>query len=178
MATLVAIAYSDQGTAEKARATVWQLEGDLIIEADQLAVVSRDPDGGYHVHTSHSGISTAGGAIWGGFWGLLFGTLFLFPLAGWALGAGLGAVLGHTKDRGIDEAFEEQVRRYLKPGTSALFLVIEHVTPDGAIGALRQYGGTVVTTSLSDEDTRRLQAALRPPAAFGAAPEPPARAEK
>ena len=51
----------------------------------------------------------------------------------------------------------------LKPGTSALFLVIDQVTPDKAIAALQQYGGTVIRTSLSDEDTKKLQEALQPP---------------
>jgi uncharacterized membrane protein len=162
MATVVVIAYPDEDTAEQARATVWQLEEDLTIQADQVAVISRDPGGKYHVHTSHSGFSTAGGAIWGGFWGLLFGTLFLIPFAGWAMGAGLGALFGHLRDKGIDQAFQQQVRDALQPGTSALFLVIEHATPDTAIAALQQYGGTVIKTSLSHEDTRMLQEALKP----------------
>ncbi len=162
MATLVAIGYPHQSTAEKARATVWQLEEELVIQADEVAVISRDRDGKYHVHTSHSGISTAGGAIWGGFWGLLFGMLFFIPFAGWAMGAGLGALLGHRKDDGIDGAFKEQVRDYLQPGTSALFMVIEHVSPDKATQSLRQYGGTVIKTTLSAEDTEKLKQALRP----------------
>jgi uncharacterized membrane protein len=58
MATLVAIAYRDQHTAEQARATVWRLEDELIIQAQDVAVISRDPDGKYHVHTSHSGLLT------------------------------------------------------------------------------------------------------------------------
>src|ERR1700752_3655382 len=70
MATVVAIAYPDQDTAEQARATVRQGEEELITQADQVAVISRDPQGDYHVHTSHSGLSTAGGAIWRGLWGL------------------------------------------------------------------------------------------------------------
>jgi uncharacterized membrane protein len=169
MATLVAIGYPDQGTAEKARATVGQLEQELIIQADQVAAIERDAEGKYHVHTSHGGASTAGGAVWGGFWGLLFGLLFFIPFAGWAVGAGLGALFGHLGEKGIDKAFQEQVREYLKPGTSALFLVIEQVTPDKATAALEQYGGTVIKTSLSDEDTRRLQEALKPPEGAGAA---------
>ena len=162
MATVVVIAYPDEDTAEQARATVWQLEEELIIQADQVAVISRDPEGKYHVHTSHTGFSTAGGAIWGGFWGLLFGTLFLIPFAGWAMGAGLGALFGHLRDKGIDQAFQQQVRDALQPGTSALFLVIEHATPNTAIAALQEYGGTVIKTSLSDEDTKMLQEALQP----------------
>ena len=48
----------------------------------------------------------------------------------------------------------------MKPGTSALFLVVEKVTPDKAIEALGQYGGTVLKTSLSEEIEAELQAEL------------------
>ncbi len=64
MATLVAIGYPDQGTAEQARETVGRLESELIIQADQVAAISRDAEGKYHVHTTHGGGSTAGGAVW------------------------------------------------------------------------------------------------------------------
>lgn len=168
MATLVAIGYPDQGTAEQARETVAKLEADLVIQADQVAAISRDPEGKYHVHTSHGGASAGAGAWWGGFWGFLFGLLFFIPFAGLALGAGMGALFGHFGEKGIDKAFQQQVRDYLQPGTSALFMVIEQATPDKAIAALQEYGGTVIRTSLSEEDTRELQAALTPPAGAGA----------
>jgi uncharacterized membrane protein len=170
MATLVAIGYPDQGTAEQARETVAKLESDLIIQADQVASISRDLEGKYHVHTSHGGTSAGSGAVWGGFWGLLFGILFLIPFAGWALGAGMGALFGHFGEKGIDKAFQQQVRDYLKPGTSALFMVIEQATPDKAIAALQQYGGTVIKTSLSEEDTKKLQEALQPSVPESGAP--------
>ncbi|MGO9822780.1 MAG: DUF1269 domain-containing protein, partial [Solirubrobacteraceae bacterium] len=121
MATLVAIGYPDQGTAEQARQTVQELESELIIQADQVAAISRDVEGKYHVHTTHGGASAGGGAAWGGFWGLLFGLLFFIPFAGLALGAGLGALFGHMGEKGIDKAFQDQVRDQVKPGTSALF---------------------------------------------------------
>jgi uncharacterized membrane protein len=164
MATLVAIGYQDQTTAEEARQTVQRLESELIIQADQVAAISRDLDGKYHVTTTHGGASAGGGAAWGGFWGLLFGLLFFVPFAGLALGAGMGALFGHLGEKGIDKAFQQQVRDHLKPGNSALFMVIEQVTPDKAIAALEQYGGTVIKTSLSEEDTKKLQDALQPPA--------------
>jgi len=168
MATLVAIGYPDQGTAEQARETVRQLESELIIQAEQVASISRDPEGKYHVHTSHGGASAGAGAWWGGFWGFLFGLLFFIPFAGLAIGAGMGALFGHFGEKGLDKAFQQQVRDYLKPGTSALFMVIEQATPDKAIAALQQYGGTVIKTSLSEEDTKKLQEALQPPTAAGA----------
>ena len=165
MATLVAIAYPDEDTALRARTTVWELQEELIIQAEEVAVISRDPDGKYHVRTSHSGFSTAGGAIWGGFWGFLFGALFLIPFAGWAVGAGLGASFGHLRENSFGRPFQQQMRDHLQPGTSALFMIVAHTTPDKAIAALEQYGGTVIETSLSDEDTKKLQDALQPPSA-------------
>ena len=162
MATLVAISYPDQGTAEEARNVVQGLEADLVIQADQVAAISRDPDGKYHVTTTHGGASAGAGAWWGGFWGLLFGMLFFIPFAGLAIGAGFGALFGHMGKNAIDKQFQEQVREQLKPGTSALFMIIEKVTPDKAIGALSKFGGTVMRTSLSEEDTAKLQEALTP----------------
>jgi uncharacterized membrane protein len=150
-----------RGPAEQARDTAFGLD-ELVLRVEQVAVISRDVDGRFHVHTSHEGIPMAGGAIWGGFWGLLFGTLFLIPLAGWALGAGVGARLGYLKEKGIGEDFQHQVRDHLQPGTSALFLVIEQADPDKAIAALKQHGGTVIKTTLSDADARKLQDALGP----------------
>ena len=112
MATLVAIGYPDQATAERARDTVGELEMDLIIQADQVAAISRDLDGKYHVHTSHGGASAGAGAWWGGFWGFLFGLLFFIPFAGLAVGAGMGALFGHLGEKGIDKAFQQQVRDF------------------------------------------------------------------
>ncbi|HEY2572314.1 MAG TPA: DUF1269 domain-containing protein [Solirubrobacteraceae bacterium] len=160
MATLVAIGYPDEATAVQAQQTVERLQSELIIQADQVAAIDRDQEGKYHVHTTHGGASAGGGAVWGGFWGLLFGLLFFIPVFGFIVGAGAGALAGHFGEKGIDKAFQQQVRDYMKPGTSALFMIIEQSTPDKAIAALQQYGGTVIKTSLSDEDTKKLQDAL------------------
>jgi uncharacterized membrane protein len=168
VATLVAIAYPDQGTAGQALETVHRLESDLIIQADQVAAISRDQDGKLHVDTGGGTGAAAGGAAMGGFWGFLFGLLFFVPFAGLAVGAGMGALFGHFGEKGIDKQFQAQVRDYLQPGTSALFMVIEQVTPDKAIAALQQYQGTVIKASLSDQDTKKLQDALRAPAGVGA----------
>jgi uncharacterized membrane protein len=168
MATLVAIAYPDEVTAEAARKTVEGLEAELVIQADQVAAIRCDAKGKFHITTTHPATSTAGGAVWGGFWGFLFGLLFLVPFAGLAIGAGLGALFGHLGEQAIDKEFQQQVRDKVQPGTSALFMLIERATPDKAIAALQGYGGTVIKTSLSDADTEKLQAALTPHATIGA----------
>jgi uncharacterized membrane protein len=94
------------------------------------------------------------------FWGLLFGMLFFIPVFGMALGAGLGALMGKVTKSGIDKQFEEQVRELVQPGTSALFLIVEEVTPDKAVEAMSRFGGTVLKSSMSKEKEAELQTAL------------------
>lgn len=163
MADLIAIGYPDEVTAEAAAEEARRLAHDLIIEPDAIAVISRDQEGKYHVHTSHHPVGR--GATWGMFWGLLFGALFFIPVFGMAIGAGFGALMGKITKSGIDRAFQDQVRDMLKPGTSALFLMLEKVTPDKAVEAMSKYGGTVLKTSLSKEGERELQHALHGEAA-------------
>jgi uncharacterized membrane protein len=158
MADLIAIGYPDEATAEAAADEARRLASDLIIEPEAIAVIQRDADGSYHVHTQHHIVGR--GATWGMFWGLLFGLLFFIPVIGIAVGAGLGALMGKITKSGIDESFQEQVRGMIQPGTSALFLMVDKVTPDKAVEALSKYGGTVLKTSLSKEGEQQLQDAL------------------
>ncbi len=158
MADLIAIGYDDKTTAAAAAEEVYRLSQDLIIEPDAVAVIVRDEDGKYHVTTNHHPVGA--GATWGMFWGLLFGVLFFVPVFGLAVGAGLGALMGKVEKTGIDKEFEQQVRDMVKPGTSALFVIVEKVTPDKAVAALSKYGGTVLKSSLSEQAQHELQDAL------------------
>ena len=158
MSDLIAIGYPDEATAEQAADEARRLARDLIIEPDAIAVIVRDQEGSYHVHTNHHMVGR--GASWGMFWGLLFGLLFFIPVFGLAIGAGLGALMGKVTKSGIDKEFQDQVRGMIQPGTSALFLMVEKVTPDKAVEALSQYGGTVLKSSLSKQGEAELQDAL------------------
>jgi len=159
MATLVAIGYPDEATAALAAKEAERLSGDLILETDAIATIVRDKEGKYHVTTSHQAVGA--GATWGMFWGLLFGLLFFIPVFGMAVGAGLGALIGKIEKSGIDKNFQRQVRDMIQPGTSALFLVVERATTDKAVEALKQYGGTVLKSSLSKQAEAELQRELR-----------------
>jgi uncharacterized membrane protein len=158
MADLIAIGYPDEATADAAAGEARRLAADLIIQPDAIAVIVRDQDGSYHVHTSHH--TVGGGATWGMFWGFLFGLLFFVPVLGMAVGAGMGALMGKFAKTSIDKQFQDQVRGMLQPGNSALFLLLEKVTPDKAVEAMSKYGGTVLKTSLSKDDEKELQDAL------------------
>jgi uncharacterized membrane protein len=71
----------------------------------------------------------------------------------------------HVTKTSIDRQFQDQVRDMVQPGTSALFLMLEKVTPDKAVEAMSKYGGTVLKTSLSKDDEKELQDALHGPQA-------------
>jgi len=159
MATLVAIGYPDETTATAASLEADRLARDPIMRPDAVAVIIRDREGKFHVTTNHQAV--AGGTAWGMFWGLLFGILFSIPFLGMTVGAGLGALTGKLAKGAISKEFQQQVRDRLQPGSSALFLVVEAVTPGKAVEALSKFGGTVLRSSLSKETEAELQEALR-----------------
>jgi uncharacterized membrane protein len=158
MSTLIAIGYPDEFTASQAADEAQRLAKDLIIQPDAIAEIRRDREGKYHVTTNHHAVGV--GTTWGMFWGLLFGMLFFVPIFGMAVGAGLGALMGKVEKTGIDKQFQQQVKDMLQPGTSALFLVVEQITPDKAIAGLSRFGGTVLKSSLSETAEKELQDAL------------------
>jgi uncharacterized membrane protein len=158
MATLVAIGYPDETTALSAMDEAERLQHELVIQADAVAAIVRNKEGKLRVVTNHHAVGA--GATWGMFWGMLFGMLFFVPFFGMAIGAGMGALMGKVTKNAVDKEFEGQVREMLKPGTSALFMVVEKVTPDKAVEGLSKYGGTVLKSSLSKEAERELQDAL------------------
>jgi uncharacterized membrane protein len=171
MADMIVIGYDDEETAEKAAAEVERLAADLVIEPESVAVIRRDREGKYHVETTHHPVAV--GATWGMFWGALFGLIFFIPLLGLAVGGALGALTGVITKAGIDTQFQQQVRDMVQPGTSALFLIVDKVTPDKAIEALSKYGGRVLKTSLSKDAERQIQEALHGSAERQQAPSEP-----
>jgi uncharacterized membrane protein len=158
MADLIAIGYDDTTTGPLALEAAEKLAGELVIQPDALAAIVRDETGKYKTITNAHTVGA--GAYWGMFWGFLFGLLLFVPVLGMAVGAGMGALMGKVAKSSIDKQFQDQVREMLKPGTSALFMVVEQMTTDKALDALAHYGGTVLKTSMSEEDEREIQEAL------------------
>src|SRR5689334_17986858 len=140
MPDLIAIGYDDTTTAISAMEEVERLAHDLVIQPDAVAAIVRNEQGKFRTITNQHEVG--GGATWGMFWGLLFGILFFVPFFGMALGAAFGALGGKLAKGTIDKQFQEQVREQVKPGTSALFLIVEQMTADKALAGLGKFGGT------------------------------------
>jgi uncharacterized membrane protein len=158
MPDLIAIGYDDTTTAIAALDAAEAMAADLVIQPDALAAIVRNEQGKFRTVTNQHAVGA--GATWGMFWGLLFGVLFFVPVFGMALGAAFGALGGKLGKSTIDKQFQDQVRNQIKPGTSALFMIVEQMTADRALKELSKFGGTVIKTSLSEEAEKEIQDAL------------------
>jgi uncharacterized membrane protein len=158
MSDLIVVAFDHFDDARSALGSLRELERDGRISFEDTALVERDPDGTTHVRNEVSATTEAAtvvGAVIGGIIG------FMFPLAGIALGAAAGAAVGVALDRGVSGSFVDDVKETLRPGRSALFLVVKAQDPDAVMPALRQFRGDVIQSTLSTEAEEALQDALK-----------------
>jgi uncharacterized membrane protein len=158
MSNLVGIAYPDRDTAEQVRRTLVELQREHIIELDDMVVVTRGEDGKVKLHQSASvaGAGAAGGALWGG----LIGLLFLAPLVGMAVGAAAGGASGALTDVGVDDTFMKELGTRLEAGGAAVIVLVRKSTPDKVLPRIKEYGGHVLQTSLSQDEEDNLRAAI------------------
>jgi uncharacterized membrane protein len=159
MAELVALAFDTEDGAERMRDRLVGLQREHMITLQDAAVVKRSLDGKVKVKQATSLVGS--GALGGSFWGMLIGLLFFAPWLGLALGAVTGALAGKFTDIGVDDNFIKEVGSSIRPGNSALFLLIADVTPDRVLDELKDFrGAKVIRTSLSKEQEARLKDAF------------------
>ena len=157
-AQLLVVSYPDMFKAEEVRLTLMKLQKGYLVDLEDAVVATKDANGKIKLNQIHN--LTTAGAVSGGFWGMLIGMIFLNPLLGAAVGASTGAITGALSDVGINDAFMKDLAGKLEPETSALFVLIRSVTADKVVPEIQQYGGTVMQSSLTQEDEDKLQAAL------------------
>lgn len=158
MSNLVVIGFDNELQAEEVRLKLLKLQREYLIDLEDAVVAVRKPDG--KVKLNQAVNLTAAGAASGGFWGVLIGSIFLSPLFGLAVGAAAGAISGALSDIGIDDNFMKELASTMKPGSSALFVLVRKATPDKVLEEVQGSGGTVLKTSLTHEKEAKLQAAL------------------
>jgi uncharacterized membrane protein len=154
---LVVIAFDHFDDARSAMRDLRDLEGQGLIRFEDTAIVQRDPDGTAHVKNEVSGTTetaTIAGAVIGGL------LTFVFPPLGMAIGAAVGAAAGVAMDTGVSGRFIDEVKTTLRPGRSALFLVVKQSELDAVLAALRRYRGDVIQTTLDSEAEQALREAL------------------
>lgn len=158
MSELVVIAYPEEGRAEEVMAALLQLRKQSALDLEDVVVVSKDKDERIKLHQSeHLGRK---GAVAGGAIGLIAGMLFLGPVVGLGVGALVGSIANRLRDVGVSDDFVRQVSAQLKPGSSALALLMHSSDSDALFPELAREGAVVLQTTLATDTEAQLQAAL------------------
>jgi uncharacterized membrane protein len=157
MNQLIVVAFDHFDDARTAMQSLRSLERQGRIRFEDTAIVERDPDGTAHVRNEVSGMTETAVVV-----GALVGGLvtFMFPPAGMAIGAAVGAAVGAMLKTGVDPDFVDDVKETLRPGRSALFLVVKESDADATLAAIRPFSGDVLQTTLDSEAEEALRRAL------------------
>ena len=76
------------------------------------------------------------------------------------IGALAGAGIGKMAGLGVDKKFIKDVQEAVKPGNSALFLVVRHANFAALRAMLQPHEGSIYQTSVSPEDEETIKRAL------------------
>ena len=157
MSQLVAITFAGEADARAALGSIRALEREGQIGLEDTAVVTKDAEGQVEVKNEMASCTETGIAV-----GAVLGSLLwvVFPV-GAIVGGAIGGLIGRAAAPGIDGTFVKEVEDGLAPGGSALFLLVKSGSPGLLIAAMRQYEGTVVQTSLDEEEEAALRESLR-----------------
>ena len=158
MSNLIVIVYPDEHQAEQVRLDFIKMQKEYLVTLEDAVIAVKKPDGKVKLHQMYN--LTLGGAISGALWGTLIGLIFMMPVFGLVVGAGTGAVAGALSDVGINDEFMKKLASTLKPGYSALFVLVDSQITDKVMKELEGTGGTIIQTSLSTIDQDKLQKVL------------------
>lgn len=158
MANLIVIAYDSEEVAEEAHKALVQGSKEGLVRIDDAAIVVKGADGKVQVKNQVARGTWISTGV-GGLLGLLIAGIF-FPVGGIVLGLAGGALVGRMMDLGIDGKFVKEVGEQIKPGNSALFILIGDAQSAGEIAILHKYPGKLIQTNLSYEAEQSLRRAL------------------
>ena len=159
MSSLVVIVYSSEEKAEEVRKRLFELQVEHLIKIGDAVIATKTKSGSVKLNQMMN--LTAAGAAAGSMWGLLIGVLFLNPLIGVAAGAASGALSGALTDVGINDPFMKKLAETIEPGSAALFVLVQEITTDKVVAAIKGYGGVVLKTSFDETKEQALRDALK-----------------
>ena len=166
MADLVVLDFDGVETADAMLTKLRSLRKQELIDLLDAVVVVHPEEGEVQIKQSVNltALGASSGLSTGALVGALAGLLVLNPLAGMAVGgmagAAMGALGGKMSDFGINDDFVRELGETIKPGTSALFLLVAKATPDKVIAETAEFAPRVLQTSLSKEQEDNLRKAI------------------
>lgn len=161
---IVAVFDSEKG-AEEALRNLKDVKKEGLIDIRNAAVLWKDDQGKLRFKETadmRGGKGAAVGGVIGGVVGLIFPPSILATAA---LGAAVGGLSAKLRDSGFPDERLRRVGEGLKPNSSALIAVIEHVWVLEVEKRLREFGADVITEALRADIAAQLEAETPVPVA-------------
>jgi uncharacterized membrane protein len=155
---LIARVFDEPDAADRGLEFVQQLHREQRIRVRNAAVVIKDENGEVSI-TETADLDVKGGrvlgAITGGLVGLLGGPVGM--VIGALAGAGVGGAAAKRIDVGLRDTFLEEVQEHLKPGGSALIMLVQAHWARSVGEELSGIKGVALQNTISDAVVERLQ---------------------
>ena len=155
---LIVAAFKTESGAEQALKQLKAAKKEHLIKIENAAVIRKDTQGKLHISETgdmKGGKGAAIGGVTGAALGILTGGATLAIAGATALIGGLAAKL---RDSGFKDDRLKQLGASLRPGTSAIVAVIDHVWVAELEHELREAGADVVTEAISADVAAQLEA--------------------
>ncbi|MCD0450833.1 DUF1269 domain-containing protein [Actinocorallia sp. API 0066] len=160
---LLVIGFDDPLKASEFMLTAARMQKNDQLQVHDAVFIERETDGKSIVRETRD-VTPGRGALGAGMWGLLLGTLLGGPVGGLVAGAasaGGGALLGKLIDTGIKDDKIAELREAVPPGSTALALLISHLSVGDLQRELARFpGASLVESDLSDAAIHAVRVSL------------------
>ena len=160
MTKLIALIFDDPYKADEARAALFRMEGEGLLDIDETAVVVRKDGEKVRITQDTNIVSKRKqtGHLIGIVAANITGTMPLI-LAGTIA----GKIFGKLTDNGVTNSFIDKVKKQLQPGKSALLLCAKsHASGrPGIVARLSQFNPRVLDSDLPEELEREIDRTLQ-----------------
>lgn len=141
---LIVAAFQTETGAKDALNKLKEAKKEDLIKILNAALITMNQKGKVKIHETGD-TSGKKGAVIGGALGILL------PGVGTLVGAAIGGLAAKMRDSGFQDDRLKVIGQGLKPGTSAIVAVVEHVWVDQLETEMRESGADVVTQAISDD---------------------------
>jgi uncharacterized membrane protein len=155
---VIVAAFQDEKAAKNALDVLKKAAKEGLIKIENAAVLSKDQKGKLHIkETGDMGGSrgAAIGGVGGAAIGLIAGAALVVPVA---VGALVGGLTAKLRDSGFSDKRLESLGESLKPGSSAIVAVVEHIWVDKVKAELAKQRADVTTAEIKADIASQLEA--------------------
>jgi uncharacterized membrane protein len=141
---LLVAAFQTETGAKEALDALKKAKKEDLIKILNAAIITMNAKGKVKIHETGD-MSGGKGAVIGGTLGILL------PGVGTLVGAAIGGLAAKMRDSGFKDDRLKIIGQGLKPGTSCIVAVVEHVWVPKLEETMREEGANVITQEISDD---------------------------